>query len=346
MKKVVAIAFGAMVFLNLSAGGAASSAAASDAGSAGRPAYAKRTIRIATNTSEQSIDTMAALKFADLVTEASGGAIQVKVFPNSLMSNGNSIKTLELLIAGGSCHMAVLSGTVLGNIDQRFLTHSIPFIFNSYDEASSYLDGTGGKYYAKLMAEKGLVYLASEHNGLRQLTNNRKDITKPSDLAGMKIRVPSGEVYMRTMAVFGADAIAMNWSEVFTAMQQGTIDGHENGYQTIISSNIQEVQKHITEWNWSYDGWFLMANEKDWAKFDAAERELFREKAVEACNWGRKTLEDNEAIIKKNFTENYGVTITILTDEQHARFVEAAKPVQEYFKAKFGPEACAAWGIE
>lgn len=308
--------------------------------------YKKTTVRIATNTGEQSIDTMAAYYFADLVESASNGQITVNVFPNAQLAGGSQPKSLELLIAGGSYDLAVFSGSVLGNVDERFLTHSIPFIFDSYEEVTEYLDGSGGEYYKKLMDEKGLVYLAAEHNGLRQLTNNRKEIKKPSDLKGLKIRIPSGEVYMKTMSAFGADAVAMNWSEVFTAMQQGTIDGHENGYQTIVSSNIQEVQKYITEWNWSYDGWWFMSNKRDWSRFDEATKKLLEEKAEESCQWGRKKLIENEEIIKKDFEENYGVTITYLTDEELKGFVETVRPVQEYFIKKFGKEACAAWGLE
>ena len=211
-------------------------------------------------------------------------------------------KALELLIVGGNYELAVFSGSVLGNIDARFLTHSVPFIFSSYAEAIAKMDSTGGEYYTNLMKEKGLVYLAGIHNGLRQLTNNKKEIRTPEDLKGLKIRVPSGEVYMKTLREFGADPIAMNWSEVFTALQQGTIDGHENGYQTIDSAKIYEVQKFITEWNWSYDGYWLMANSKDWSKFSEKTQKLLLEKAKEARVY-EQYLENAEKEIKKDFVK-------------------------------------------
>ena len=151
---------------------------------------------------------------------------------------------------------------------------------------------------------------------------------------------------MKTLREFGADPIAMNWSEVFTALQQGTIDGHENGYQTIDSAKIYEVQKHMTEWNWSYDGYWLMANSKDWSKFSEKTQKLLLEKAKEAQAYGRKYLEDAEKEIMKDFVENRGVTITELTPDELAAFKKAARPVQEYFIEKFGEEATSAWGLK
>lgn len=308
--------------------------------------YDKMRLKISTSGTDMGIDALAAKHFAQLVSDASGGNIKINVYPNCQLAGGSMPKAIELLVVGGNYEMGVFSGSVLGNIDARFLTHSVPFIFNSYAEAAAVVDSTGGEYYTKLMDEKGLVYMSELHNGLRQLTNGKKEVSKPEDLKKMKIRVPSGEVYMKTLAEFGADPVAMNWSEVFTALQQGTLDGHENGYQTIFSANIQEVQKFMTEWNWSYDGYWFMANKKDWAKFDEKTQKLLMEKAREAALWAREKLENDEIQIKKDFIEKFGVTITELTPEQYQEFVKTARPAQEYFIEKFGKEACEAWGLK
>lgn len=308
--------------------------------------YEKMTIRICTSGVDQGIDAQSARYFAELVSNASGGQITVEVYPNSQLAGGDMSKLIELLVVGGNYEMIVGSGSVLGNIDARFLTHTIPFLFNSYEEAASYMDGTGGEYYAKMMAEKGMVYVSGEYNGLRQLTTKNKVITSPKDLTALRIRVPSGEVYMKTMAAFGADPVAMNWSETFTALQQGTLDGHENGYQTIFSANIQEVQKNITEWNWSFDGYWFVANQRDWDRFNDATKTLLMEKARKAALWGRAKLVADEEQIRKEFVEKYGVTITKLTLEQRQEFIDMAKPVREYFKEKFGADICAAWGLK
>ncbi len=355
MKKVLAVTMATTMMVSM-AGCVQQSTPATTAAAAGEEAeapvgeadgidYPERTIKISTSGADQGIDALTANYFADLVETASAGKIQVEVYPNSQLAGGDMSKLIELLVAGGNYDIVIGSGSVLGNVDEKFLTHSIPFIFNSYEEAASYMDGTGKDYYEKLMSEKGLVYLGAEYNGLRQLTTKDKVITSPEDLKGLRIRVPSGEVYMKTLTDMGADPVAMNWSEVFTALQQGTLDGHENGYQTIASANIQEVQKNITEWNWSFDGYWMFAGQKDWDSYDDATKTLVQEKAVEACQWGREKLVADEEQIRKDFVENAGVTITTLTDEQHQAFADAAKPAQEYFIEKFGEEACSAWGL-
>ena len=347
MKKIVALAMALAMSLSLAAcgGSSSSSAPAASGGGEGSSAYPKMTIKVSTSGQDQGIDALAAKHFGELVNEASGGQITVEVYPNCQLAGGDMSKLIELLVAGGNYEMIVGSGSVLGNVDEKFLTHSVPFLFESYDEAASYMDGTGGEYYTKLMAEKGIVYMSGMYNGLRQLTTQDVVVDSPDDLAGLRIRVPSGEVYMRTLTDMGGDPVAMNWSETFTALQQGTLDGHENGYQTIYSANIQEVQNCITEWNWSFDGYWFMANQKDWDKMDPAVQELLMEKAQEAAQWGRDKLVADEKQIKEDFIAS-GITITELTPEQHEAFVEAARPAQEYFIEKFGAEACTAWGLE
>lgn len=343
MKKIMSFILMGVFVLAFAFGGgiAVLEAKESDSGD-----YEKLNLKLSTSGTNLGVDAITAQYFADAVKEASDGKIKIKVYPNCQLAGGSMAKSIELLIVGGNYELAVFSGSVLGNIDARFLTHSVPFIFSSYAEASAKMDSTGGEYYTNLMKEKGLVYLAGVHNGLRQLTNNKKEIRTPEELKGLKIRVPSGEVYMKTLREFGADPIAMNWSEVFTALQQGTIDGHENGYQTIDSAKIYEVQKHMTEWNWSYDGYWLMANSKDWSKFSEKTQKLLLEKAKEAQVYGRKYLEDAEKEIKKDFVENRGVTITELTPDELAAFKKAVRPVQEYFIEKFGDEAASAWGLK
>lgn len=342
MKKFLALVLAIGMIFSLAACGSKENQSSADPDSP----YEKRTIKISTSGQDQGIDALAAKHFGELVEEASGGQIKVEVYPNCQLAGGDMAKLIELLVVGGNYDMIVGSGSVLGNVDERFLTHTIPFLFSSYDEAASYLDGTGGEFYAEMMKEYGIVYMAGEYNGLRQLTTKDKVVTKPDDLKTMRIRVPSGEVYMKTLTEFGADPVAMNWSETFTALQQGTLDGHENGYQTIASANIQEVQKCITEWNWSFDGYWLMASQKDWDTYSEATQQLLMEKAQEAMQWGRDKLVADEVEIKKDFVENYGVTITELTADELQAFVDIARPVQEYFIEKFGADVCAAWGLE
>ena len=167
--------------------------------------------------------------------------------------------------------------------------------------------------------------MAGLHNGLRHITNNKKEIKTPEDLKGMKIRIPNGEVPMETFKAFGADPVAMNWSEVFTALQQGTIDGQENAYFNFDSNSLSDVQKYITECGWSYDLFAFMANQTAWDKFSEPTQKLLMEKAAEAAQYGREYQESLELEQKQKFIDA-GVTITELTDEQRQAFFGCGYP--------------------
>lgn len=348
MKKVVALLLGITLISGLVAGcGASSGASPSTEESINTDSgYEKLDIKIASIGTKQGADTLTAQHFADLVNEASEGQIKVTVFSDGSLTGSSMAKMIEMLVSGGVFDIAITSGSTLGHIDEKFLTHQIPFLFKNYEEATTYLDGTGGEYYSKLLNEKGLISLGSFYNGMRQLTNSKKEITSPQDLKNLKIRVPNGEVYMKTLKELGADPIAISWGEVFTALQQGTIDGEENGYQTIYSNNIHEVQPYITEWNWSFDCNFIAVNQKAWNEYSPETQALLKEKAEEAAKWGREQMINDDKQIKSEYMDGGKIKVTELTNEQRQVFVDAVRPVQEYFIDKFGAESCAAWGLK
>ncbi len=344
-RRIVALVCSAALALSLTACGGNGQASGEGGNAAvGDSPYDKLNLKISVATAETGIDYMTAQKFADLVSEASDGQVQATVYASSQLTGGDMSKTVDMLLAGGTYEMCTASGAVLSNVEEKFLVHQLPFAFDSYQTADEYLDGTGKDYYSKLMNEKGMTLLGLFHNGLKQVTNSKKEIHAPADFQGMKIRIPSGEVAMKTFQSFGADPIAMGWSEVYTALQQGTVDGHDNGYMTIDSASIQEVNSFITELNWQYECYALIANANDFNSWNEATQKLIQEKSAEAVAWGREYLEDAEGEIKKKFVDE-GVTITELTDEEHQAFVDATADIRAYFIDKYGEDACKAWGI-
>ena len=142
----------------------------------------------------------------------------------------------------------------------------------------------------------------------------------------------------------GADPTSMSWSEVFTAIQQGTIDGQENGASVTSTAKMDEIQKYMTIWNYSYENDLFIANTRIWESLDENTRQLLTECAIEACNWGRDTLEAEEADILARFEAN-GMTITYLNDEQKAAFAEAISEWKAGMIDRFGEYACSAFGI-
>ena len=300
-------------------------------------------LTMAVNGTDNQIDARVGDYFAQLVSERSGGNVTVAVFPNDQLANGNASRGIEM-IASGSIDLAAYATCTLAVIDEKLPVATIPWIFEDYAQAREVIDTTGGEYYAQRLAMKGMTYLGSFHNGFRQITNSKHEVTTPADMENLKIRVPGSVVYMGFFRALGADPTSMNWSEVFTAIQQGTIDGQENGVSITSTSKMQEVQDYLTMWNYSYENDLFVANTEIWESLEPQTQELLQECATEACEWGRDVLEAEEAQILEEF-EAAGMTITYLTEEEQAAFDEAIASFKAEMEAYFGPEACAAFGI-
>ena len=305
--------------------------------------YQKITLVMAVNGTDTQIDTRVAKYFAQLVEERSGGNVIIDVFPNDQLAGGNATMGIEM-IAQGSVDLAAYATCTLAVIDSQLPVATIPWAFDSYADARAVIDSTGGQYYAERLAAKGITYIASFHNGFRQLTNSKTVVDDPKDLKNLKIRVPGSEVYMGFFRALGADPTSMSWSEVFTAIQQGTIDGQENGVSVTATAKMDEVQKYLTMWNYSYENDLFIANTKVWDSLNENTRQLLTDCALEACEWGRDALEAEEAELLAGFEKN-GMEITYLTDEQKAVFADAIADWKAGMIDRFGEDACAAFGI-
>jgi tripartite ATP-independent transporter DctP family solute receptor len=306
--------------------------------------YAKTELVMAVNGTDIQIDTKVAKKFAELVEEASDGQVTIDVFPNDQLAGGNATKGIEM-IAGGGVDLAAYATSTLSVIDQKISVGTIPWSFDSYEDASNTIDTTGCQYYSERLSKKGITYLGSFHNGFRQLTNSKKEIKTPEDMKGMKIRVPGSEVYMGVFSALGADPVAMSWSEVFTAIQQGTIDGQENGLSVTASAKMPEVQDYLTMWNYAYDSDLILANSKIWDSLDENIQQLLEEKSAEACAWGRSEVEQEELDLIKEF-EAKGMKVTQLSEEELQAFKNVVNDFRNKMIDKYGTEACSAFGIE
>lgn len=305
--------------------------------------YQQIELVMAVNGTDTQIDARVGDYFAQLVSERSGGNVTVAVFPNDQLANGNASRGIEM-IASGSVDLAAYATCTLAVVDEKLPVATIPWTFTDYAQARQVIDTTGKEYYAERLAMKGMTYLGSFHNGFRQLTNSKHEVREPADLENLKIRVPGSVVYMGFFRALGADPTSMNWSEVFTAIQQGTIDGQENGVSITSTSKMQEVQDYLTMWNYSYESDLFVANSEVWNSLEPQTQQLIQECATEACEWGRDILEAEEAEILEEF-EAAGMTITYLTDEEQTAFNEAIADFKAEMIAYFGADACAAFGI-
>lgn len=306
--------------------------------------YKKVKLVLTVNGTDKGIDTLTARKFAELVEKESGGNIHIEIYPYDELTGGNTNTAVRALVEGAVDLGAYVSGT-MSLIDPRLEVATIPWTFSSYQEARKIIDETGGDYYDKILSEYGLIYLGSTHNAMRQLSNNRNPVRRPEDLRGLRIRILGSEVYRRFFITLGAKPIPLGWSELNIAIRQGFIEGQENGFMQMYSGQINEIQKYMTVWNYSYENYLFMANRKTFDTLEPKTQDLIRSKMLEACEWGRDYVESKEINIRRQFAEK-GLKIIDLTPKELEVFKEKVQPLREELKKKYGEEACRAFKID
>ncbi|MCD8138770.1 MAG: DctP family TRAP transporter solute-binding subunit [Planctomycetaceae bacterium] len=306
--------------------------------------YPKVNLKMSTTVSEQSNAAVMCKVFADRIREETGGNIRVRVYPSDQLSGGNMSKGVEMIQRGGiDCAFEPVD--VMAVIDQSLLALSIPWTYPDYAAAEQNLLGSGGDYIKKQLAAKGVECLGFIHNGFRQLTNNRNEVRKPEDLRGMKLRVPGGDVFVNFFSAFGADPVAMSFSELFTALQQGTVDGQENGFDLIVANKFYEVQKYLTNWNYSYGAFALVFNKKKFDSLTPETQELIRRVGAEVCRQGNQNVVDDEEK-KKQIVIDADCKLIELSQDEIDEFKKLLPDYYAAMKAKYGAEACAALGIQ
>ena len=338
MKKLIAMLMAVIMVFALCACGGGSDDTANDS------VYDQINLTMTVNGTDTQIDTLVGQKFAELVDEATGGAVVIDVFPNDQLAGGNAAKGMEML-ADGSVDIAAYATVTMGALDEALTVGLTPWIFDDYADARATIDSTGLPYYADILDDYNITLIGSFHNGFRQLSNSKHAVLTPADMAGLKIRTPGSAIYQNTFTALGASPSTLNWGEVFTALQQGTIDGQENGLSITNTSGVLEVQPYVTVWNYSYENDLLMFNSDIWNSLNDETRAVLQEKALEACNWGRDVVEAEHDSLIEQFRAD-GIQVDVLTEEQVALFKEAVADVKADFLAGFDASAKAAFGIE
>jgi tripartite ATP-independent transporter DctP family solute receptor len=296
----------------------------------------KISLKMSVTTADTSSWTQGAKKFAELVAEKSDGNIEVKVFPNEQLSGGSQSKGIEMLMSG-AIDFSFHSNIIYSIMDEKFGVISLPWLIPDTDTADTLLSGTGGEAINELLLEKNVVGLGFGENGFRQLTNSKKAIETPEDLAGLKIRIPGIKMYISLYKALGTDPISMNFSEVFTALQQGTIDGQENPTDVISSSKINEVQKYMTVWNYSYDAIILGMNKDKFESLDADSQAIIKEAAAEACEYQRTLNRELTSTQTQAFIDG-GMEVNVLTPEQMEAFKVKAQSVYTEYEPIMGAD--------
>jgi len=307
----------------------AATALASSLAGAWAADFQPRIIRFGYGLAEDSNQGRAVKAFADDLAKRSGGKLKAKGFASASLGNDNQMQNA---LIGGAQEMTVVSTATLVGIDDSFGIYDLPFVFRSEQEADAILDGAFGKKLAAKLDSKGLVGLVYWENGFRNLTNSKRPITKMEDMQGVKLRVMQNPVYIDMFNGFGANAIPLAFSELFTALESKTVDGQENPVNTIQSSKFYEVQKYLTITKHVYSPWIVLASKKWWDGLNADEKKAIQDAAVTSRDFERK--DSREAGAKAMDTlKQKGMQVTVLSNKEADRLQDAARPAIAKFSA-------------
>lgn len=273
-------------------------------------------------------------KFAELVAEKSDGTMEVQVYPNSTLGDNTSMaEQLQF----GSLDMMAPSVAALSGFTSATALFDMPYLFKNEAAAEEVVDGEIGDAVGAALEEPGFHLLSWMTQSWRHVTCN-KEVHEPSDMAGMKIRTMDSEYHIAHFNALGASAIPMNMADVYTGLQQGTIDAEENPYTNIVTSRFYEVQDYVIETAHIYDACPLIISGITWNKLTDDQKAILQEAADEATTWERaEVLTDDDA--NRKIVEDSGTTIIKLTEDERNDFREAAQPVYDAYIQDQGQQA-------
>lgn len=295
-------------------------------------AQAQTILKIGYATTKESHYGVGSSAFCDEVEKNTQGRYKCQQFPSSAL--GGEREQIEAVQLGTQDLVNTSTGPV-GNFVPEVKIVDIPFLFRDYDHARKVMDGPIGQDILSKFPSKGLIALGWTENGFRHMTNNKRDIVKPSDAAGLKMRTMENKVHMDGYRTFGILPTPMAFPELFGALQQGTVDGQENPIPVILSSKFAQVQKHLSLTGHVYSPALLLMSPKIWAKLSDADKNIFTEAAKKAGAAQRKKVNDDEnsgiAQLEKD-----GMKVTKVVDA--AAFREALKPAYAGYAKEFGAD--------
>ena len=299
-------------------------------------AGAQTVMKISYSTSITSHYGVGSTAFCDEVEKGTQGRYKCQQFPNAALGGEREmIEAVQL----GTQDLANVSTGALGNFVPEVKIVDIPFLFRDYAHARKVMDGEFGQDLLKKMTAKGIVGLAWTENGFRHMTNSKRAINQATDAAGLKMRTMENKVHMEGYKTFGILPTPMAWPEVFTALQQGTVDGQENPIPVILSAKLSQVQKHLSLTNHVYSPAVLIVAPNIWNKLNDTDKKVFSEAAKKGAAAQRKKVNDDEA---NGIAELKKDGMQVVEQVNGESFRKAVAPAYAGYAKEFGADKIAA----
>ncbi len=280
--------------------------------------------------------------FAEYVKARTNGAIEIKTFPFGQL--GGEVSLAEQ-VQSGTLEIATISTAVLQNFVPQLAVMDLPFAYPDRKTAYAVLDDpqVQEKIFGLLPA-KGIVGVGWTENEFRDITNSKREIRKPEDLKGLKIRVMNSPIYIDTFKELGASPTDLPFPEIYSALQNGTIDAQENPLLTSILIKATEINKFVTLSRHMLTECIIIVNQDVWNKLTPDQKKIFYEAGAKCIQVNREV---NEALMKKlpqsglsveEYCTKNDVKVVELTDAERMAFKQAVKGVWDKYQKVIGPE--------
>ena len=271
--------------------------------------------------------------FKELVEENSDGRITVDLYHSSQL--GDDREMMEALQRGEQ-EMTCPSTAPIAPFVKEYGVFDLPFLFPTNESADYVLDGEIGQELLDKLSDIGIKGLVYWENGYRNLTNSVRAVSSPEDVEGMKVRTMENPMHLDAWRAMGANPTPMAFGELFSAMQQGVVDGQENPWGTIYLQNFFEVQDYATDTGHVYSPFVLMIAQSFWDNLPADLQDVVMDAAVKSRDENREL---NRRYNREYLEELKDVmTVTELTPEQKAQFQSAVQPVYDKYSDEIGQD--------
>jgi C4-dicarboxylate-binding protein DctP len=277
--------------------------------------------------------------FAKRVAELSHGKIKVEVYPNAQLC-GDKVVLRKMKF--NAVQMAAPSFSKFTGLVPQLALFDLPFLFNDENHLHKVLDGEVGQKLLKMVEAKGYVALAYWDNGFKQLSDSKRPLIHPSDAAGLKFRVMSSKVLIEQFKALDAVPVVLPFSEVYSALQQGVVDGQENTISNIYTKKFYEVQKYMTMSNHGYLGYMVVISKKFWKRLPnnlkAVVKQAMKEATAKERVWAKQLNDSQFAKIKAYADKTGKLQIIHLTKEQRAEWVKKLRSIYPKFYGTIGKD--------
>jgi len=295
-------------------------------------AHAQTTMRISISVAQNSHQGVAIDTFAKEVEQRTQGRYKIQTFYNgALGGERESIESVQL----GTQELAFSSSGPVPNFVPEARILDVPFLFRDKAHARAVLDGPIGQELLTKFEPKGFKALVWAENGVRHMTNNKREVRTPADLKGLKLRTMENPVHIAAYKALGIITTPMAFPELFTALQQGTVDGQENPLSVIVSAKFDQVQKHLSLTGHVYSPCIMVMNKAAYDKLSDADKQAFLEAAKVAAKANRDRVDADDA---NGVADLRAKGMTVIEELDKAPFVAALTSVNAQFEKEFGKD--------